>query len=83
MEVKALAEAPATHLRAVDPDAELVAAACEEPRAFLALYDRYFERVLGGRKVLIMLDELAQYATRLEAARFYSLLQTGLEEALA
>lgn len=29
----------------------------------------YFEKVLGGRKVLIMLDELAQYATRLEAAR--------------
>jgi hypothetical protein len=29
----------------------------------------YFEKVLGGRRVLIMLDELAQYATRLEAAR--------------
>jgi hypothetical protein len=29
----------------------------------------YFEKVLGGRKVLVMLDELAQYATRLEAAR--------------
>jgi predicted AAA+ superfamily ATPase len=29
----------------------------------------YFERVLGGCRVLIMLDELAQYATRLEAAR--------------
>lgn len=29
----------------------------------------YFEKVLGGRKVLIMLDELAQYAARLEAAR--------------
>jgi Protein of unknown function (DUF499) len=30
---------------------------------------RFFEQVLGGRKVLIMLDELAQYAARLEAAR--------------
>jgi hypothetical protein len=29
----------------------------------------FFERVLGGRKVIIMLDELAQYAARLEAAR--------------
>jgi len=29
----------------------------------------YFEQVLGQRKVLIMLDELAQYATRLEEAR--------------
>lgn len=29
----------------------------------------YFEQVLGRRMVLIMLDELAQYAARLEAAR--------------
>jgi len=29
----------------------------------------YFDAVLGGRKTLIMLDEVAQYATRLEAAR--------------
>lgn len=29
----------------------------------------YFERVFAGRKALIMLDELAQYAARLEAAR--------------
>ncbi|MGQ4809800.1 hypothetical protein NKDENANG_03233 [Candidatus Entotheonellaceae bacterium PAL068K] len=29
----------------------------------------YFEQVLGHRKVLIMLDELAQYAARLETAR--------------
>jgi RNA polymerase sigma-70 factor, ECF subfamily len=33
--------------RVVDPDATLVAAAREEPRAFLTLYDRYFDRVLG------------------------------------
>ena len=29
----------------------------------------FFEQISGGRKVLIMLDELAQYAARLEAAR--------------
>ena len=29
----------------------------------------YFEKVFAGRKVLVMLDELAQYATRLEGAR--------------
>lgn len=29
----------------------------------------YFDAVFGGRKTLIMLDELAQYAARLEAAR--------------
>ncbi|MBC7078608.1 MAG: DUF499 domain-containing protein, partial [Synergistales bacterium] len=29
----------------------------------------YFDQVFGGRKALIMLDELAQYAARLEAAR--------------
>jgi RNA polymerase sigma-70 factor (ECF subfamily) len=33
--------------RAVDPDAELVAAARAHPSEFLALYDRYFDRVLG------------------------------------
>jgi RNA polymerase sigma-70 factor (ECF subfamily) len=47
MEVKALADAPATRVAALDPDAELVAAARMEPRRFLALYDRYFHRVLG------------------------------------
>jgi RNA polymerase sigma-70 factor, ECF subfamily len=31
----------------VDPDAVLVLAAREDPRRFLALYDRYFDRVLG------------------------------------
>jgi hypothetical protein len=29
----------------------------------------YFQKVFAGRKVLVMLDELAQYATRLEGAR--------------
>ena len=47
MEVRALLEAPAAPVRAVDPDAALVAASREEPQAFLALYDRYFDRVLG------------------------------------
>src|SRR6476469_10635787 len=47
MEVRALREVPAVRARDVDSDATLVAAAREEPRAFLALYDRYFERVLG------------------------------------
>ena len=48
MEVRALDAAIARpRLGWVDPDAALVAAAREEPQAFLALYDRYFERVLG------------------------------------
>jgi RNA polymerase sigma-70 factor (ECF subfamily) len=47
MEIRALVEAPAFRARAADPDAALVAAAREEPKAFLALYDRYFDRVLG------------------------------------
>jgi RNA polymerase sigma-70 factor, ECF subfamily len=48
MEVRALlGEAAAVPARPADPDAALVAAAREEPQEFLALYDRYFERVLG------------------------------------
>jgi RNA polymerase sigma-70 factor, ECF subfamily len=47
MELNALAEAPAARVRAVDPDAELVARARADPRAFLSLYERYFDRVLG------------------------------------
>src|SRR6185312_13282653 len=39
--------APAGRVGRADPDAELVAAARENAQAFLALYDRYFERVLG------------------------------------
>jgi hypothetical protein len=47
MGVRALSAVPTAGARAVDPDVGLVEAAREQPRAFLALYDRYFERVLG------------------------------------
>ena len=47
MEVRAPFEASALRTRRLDPDAALVAAAREDPQAFLALYDRYFDRVLG------------------------------------
>jgi len=47
MELRALLEAPAFGPRTIDPDADLVAAAREEPQSFLVLYDRYFDRVLG------------------------------------
>jgi len=47
MEVKALDAAPLARHRQVDSDAALVAAARAEPRMFVALYDRYFDRVLG------------------------------------
>jgi RNA polymerase sigma-70 factor (ECF subfamily) len=47
MEVRALLGTTAVRTRALDPDAALVAAAREDPQAFLALYDRYFERILG------------------------------------
>jgi hypothetical protein len=50
-DVSALVEAPAARRISVDPDAELVAAARREPQAFLALYDRYFGRVLGYVRV--------------------------------
>ena len=53
MEVKALLGAPALRAREVDPDEALVAAAREEPRRFLALYDRYFDRVLGYARLRI------------------------------
>jgi RNA polymerase sigma-70 factor, ECF subfamily len=47
MAVNVLRGAAPRDIPAVDPDAELVAAARARPREFLALYDRYFERVLG------------------------------------
>ena len=53
MEVKALASALPAPARAVDPDAELVSAACADPREFLALYDRYFNRILGYVRIRI------------------------------
>ncbi|MBX6354180.1 MAG: ATP-binding protein [Thermoflavifilum sp.] len=48
---------------------ELYLALGEEATSFAAPGNTYFDRVFGGRKVLLMLDELAQYAARLEAAR--------------
>jgi RNA polymerase sigma-70 factor (ECF subfamily) len=53
MEVRALPKAPALQARPLDPDAALVAAAREDPLAFLALYDRYFDRVLGYARLRI------------------------------
>src|SRR6516164_8655492 len=47
MAVNVLADARTMRDRAGDTDAELVAAARRQPREFLALYDRYFDRVLG------------------------------------
>lgn len=48
---------------------ELYRAVESEARSYAAPGRTYFDKVFGGRKVLIMLDELAQYAARLEAAR--------------
>ena len=53
MELSALAEAPAARVRAVDPDAALVARARVNPREFLGLYDRYFDRVLGYARLRV------------------------------
>lgn len=48
---------------------ELYAEVEAEATSYAAPGRVYFDKVFGGRKVLIMLDELAQYAARLEAAR--------------
>ena len=40
-----------------------------EAESYAAPGKNFFETVFGGRKVLLMLDELAQYAARLSAAR--------------
>jgi RNA polymerase sigma-70 factor (ECF subfamily) len=53
VEVKGLLEVPTVPTRRFDPDAVLVAAARDDPQAFLALYDRYFDRVLGYVRVRI------------------------------
>jgi RNA polymerase sigma-70 factor (ECF subfamily) len=63
MEIRALLEAPAVPGRAVDPDAELVATARQEPQAFLALYDRYFDRVLGYVRMRIRDESLCEDVT--------------------
>jgi RNA polymerase sigma-70 factor, ECF subfamily len=60
MEVRTLLEAPALRARTVDPDAALVAAAREEPQAFLALYDRYFDRVLGYVRLRIRDESICE-----------------------
>jgi len=41
----------------------------EDATSYAAPGRNYFEKVLKDRRVIIMLDELAQYAARLEAAR--------------
>ncbi len=40
-----------------------------EAESYASPGSSFFEKVFAGRKVLIMFDELAQYATRLQAAR--------------
>jgi RNA polymerase sigma-70 factor, ECF subfamily len=75
MEVRALLDAPALRPRTVDPDAALVAAAREEPQAFLALYDRYFDRVLGYVRIRIRNEPVCEdvastvFTTALEQLR--------------
>jgi len=63
VDVRALPEAPALRAREADPDAALVAAAREEPRMFLALYDRYFDRVLGYVRLRIRDDATCEDVT--------------------
>jgi hypothetical protein len=53
MALNALAEAPLARVRVADPDAELVARARADPREFLGLYDRYFDRVLGYARLRV------------------------------
>jgi RNA polymerase sigma-70 factor, ECF subfamily len=63
MELRALLEAPASRAGTTDPDAALVAAAREEPQAFLALYDRYFDRVLGYVRLRIRDESICEDVT--------------------
>src|ERR1051326_2978734 len=63
MEVRALAAAAPPRSRPVDPDRALVAAARADPQAFLALYDRYFERVLGYVRLRIRDDATCEDVT--------------------
>ena len=62
MEVKLLG-APVVRAGNVDTDAALVAAALKEPRRFLGLYDRYFDRVLGYVRVRIRDDATCEDVT--------------------
>ena len=77
MEMRVVLEAPALRVRAVDPDAALVAAAREEPQAFLALYDRYFDRVLGYVRLRVRDEPSCEditstvFATALEHLRLF------------
>jgi len=48
---------------------ELYKTVRQEAESIAAPGEGFFEAVFGGKKALIMLDELAQYAARLEAAR--------------
>lgn len=60
VEVRALPEASALRARTVDPDVALVAVAREEPQAFLALYDRSFDRVLGYVRLRIRDESICE-----------------------
>jgi len=60
MEVRALLGAPALRPRTIDPDAALVAAARQEPQAFLELYGRYFDRVLGYVRLRIRDESICE-----------------------
>src|SRR5689334_16749578 len=56
MEMRTLLLAPGARPGRDASDAALVAAARREPEAFLALYDRYFDRVLGYVRMQIRDD---------------------------
>jgi len=51
MKLRAVLDAPPFRARTADPDAALVAAAREEPQAFLALYDRYSNSISSRSKL--------------------------------
>jgi RNA polymerase sigma-70 factor (ECF subfamily) len=53
MNVNAVVGARPVHVGPADADAELVAAARANPREFLALYERYFDRVLGYARLRV------------------------------
>jgi RNA polymerase sigma factor (sigma-70 family) len=63
MEVKAPPRERVIGVPAVDPDADLVAAARARPSEFLGLYDRYFARVLGYVRLRIRDDATCEDVT--------------------